>query len=326
LKASVPQEVAHGISLDEIERARVQIAPYIHRTPLLRSTALGRATGTTLFLKAENLQKTGSFKPRGALNKVRHLPLAERERGLITISAGNFGQALAYAASMEGIPCVVVMPDYASPAKVEACRGYGAEVIVHGTVHQAFDRARELQESSGLTFVHPYDDPLIVTGHASLGLEILEALPDVGAIVVPVGGGGLISGIAAAVKLRGAAVRIIGVEPLGAPTLSVALEQGHPTRLASVDTIADGLTAPIAGEVTFTLVQRYVDEMVLVSDDGIREALRLVLERTKLLVEPAGAAGVAALIEERVQIAADVPVVAVLSGGNVDRGRLKELL
>jgi threonine ammonia-lyase medium form len=313
-------------TLEDIRSARAAIAGRLHRTPLVRSTALGRLLDVRLWLKAECLQKTGSFKVRGVLNKLAALSDEEKRRELITVSAGNHGQAVAYGAAAEGLHCVVVMPAYASPAKIAACRGYGAEVVVDGDVHEAFEKARELEEARGLTLLHPYDDPLIIAGQGTIGLEILEDLPGVKTVLVPIGGGGLISGIAAAVKLSRPEIRVIGVEPEGAPTLSRALERGAPVRLDSVDTIADGLTGPIAGDLTLAAVQQFVDDVVLVSDAEIRDALRLILERTKLLAEPAGAAATAALLARRVIPPPDSEVVALLSGGNIDRERLKALL
>jgi threonine ammonia-lyase medium form len=313
-------------TLGEIWRARAVISGRVHRTPLIRSSALGRQLGLQLFLKAECLQKTGSFKVRGVLTKLAALSEDEKRRGLITISAGNHGQAVAYAAAAEGVRCVVVMPEYASTAKIDACRGYGAKVIVGGDVHQAFAKARELEEARGLTLVHPYDDPAIIAGQGTIGLEILEDLPGVAAVLVPIGGGGLISGIAAALKLSRPDIRVIGVEPEGAPTLSRALDRGAPVPLESVDTIADGLTGPVAGELTLAAVQLFVDEVVLVSDAEIANAMGLILERTKLLAEPAGAAATAALLARRVGPAAGTQVVSLLSGGNIDRPRLKALL
>ena len=313
-------------TLGEIWRARAVIAGRVHRTPLIRSTALGRQLGLQLFFKAECLQKTGSFKVRGVFTKLAALSEEEKRRGLITISAGNHGQAVAYAAQAEGVRCVVVMPEYASPAKVDACRGYGAEGIVGGNVHQAFAKARELAEARGLTLVHPYDDPAIIAGQGTIGLEILEDLPGVATVLVPIGGGGLISGIAAALTLSRPDIRVIGVEPEGAPTLSRALQRGAPVPLESVDTIADGLTGPVAGELTLAAVQRFVDEVVLVSDAEIANAMGLILERTKLLAEPAGAAATAALLARRVSPAPGTQVVSLLSGGNIDRPRLKALL
>jgi threonine dehydratase len=315
------------VSLDDVRRAREVIAGRVHRTPLLSATLLGRRTGTRLFVKAENLQKTGSFKPRGVLNKLRGLTPEEKRRGLITISAGNHAQALAYAAAVEGLRCVVVMPETASPTKVAASRGYGAEVVLHGTVHEALEKMHELRESRGLTLVHPYDDPLVIAGQGTVGLEILEDLPDVDLVIVPVGGGGLISGIAAAVKRTRPSARVIGVEPEGAPTVTEALRAGRPVRLERVATIADGLTAPIAGDHTLAHVRALVDEIVLVSEEELAEGVRAVLQYTKLLAEPAGAAGVAALLARRVSLPAELRAAAVVvSGGNVDLGRLQQVL
>ena len=315
------------VSFDDVRRAREAIAGRVHRTPLFSATLLGRRTGTRLFVKAENLQKTGSFKPRGVLNKLRGLTPEEKRRGLITISAGNHAQALAYAAAVEGLRCVVVMPESASPTKVAASRGYGAEVVLHGTVHEALEKMHELRESGGLTLVHPYDDPLVIAGQGTVGLEILEDLPDVDLVIVPVGGGGLISGIAAAVKRTRPSARVIGVEPEGAPTVTEALRAGRPVRLERVATIADGLTAPIAGDHTLAHVRALVDEVVLVSEEELAEGVRAVLQYTKLLAEPAGAAGVAALLARRVSLPADLRAAAVVvSGGNVDLARLQQVL
>lgn len=314
------------VSPDDIRRARGVIAGRVHRTPLLSSAHLGGRTRTRLFLKAENLQKTGSFKPRGVLNKLHHLTPAEKRRGLITISAGNHAQALAYGAAAEGLRCVVVMPAGASVTKIAASRAYGAEVIVGGTMHEAFEKVYELRDARGLTLVHPFDDPLIIAGQGTVGLEVLDDLPEVDVVLVPIGGGGLISGVAAAIKGARPSARVIGVEPEGAPTLTEALRAGTPVRLASVATIADGLTAPMAGEHTLAHVRALVDDVVLVSEDDLARGVGAVLQFAKLLAEPAGAAGVAALLSGRVAVPPEARVVAVLSGGNVDLPRLRDLL
>ncbi|HYM70761.1 MAG TPA: threonine/serine dehydratase [bacterium] len=312
-------------TMDDIRAARAVIHGRVHRTPLLTSRILGERAGVRLFLKAENLQKTGSFKPRGVLNKLRHLSDDEKRRGLITISAGNHAQALAYGASLEGLRATVVMPGHASATKVAACRAYGAEVVLGGTMHEAFEKVHELRDARNLTLVHPYDDPYIIAGQGTVGLEILEDLPDVDAVVVAIGGGGLISGVASAVKLSRPGARVIGVEPEGAPTLWTALRRNAITRLDSVNTIADGLTAPVAGVLTFAAVRQFVDEVVLVSDAEIGAATTAVLQYAKLLVEPAGAAGLAALLSGRVRFAAGARVAVVLSGGNVDWTVLQSL-
>lgn len=321
------------VSLDEIRAAGDVVAGRLVRTPLLSvslpvrgALAPGREAGTRVWLKAENLQTTGSFKPRGVLNKLRHLTAEQKQRGLITISAGNHAQALAYAAAAEGLRALVVMPEAASATKVAATRGYGAEVVLHGTTQQALDKMHELREARGLTLVHPYDDALVIAGQGTVGLEILDDLPDVDVVVVPVGGGGLISGIAAAVKQSRPSARVVGVEPEGAPTITEALRAGRPVRLERIATIADGLTAPVAGQLTLAHVQALVDEMVLVSDEEIADGLRAVMRHAKLVAEPAGAAGVAALLAGRVAAASGARAAVVVSGGNVDLARIKQVL
>jgi len=317
---------APDLSLDALERARSLVAPDLHRTTLLSSRTLAARVGTPVFLKCENLQKTGSFKVRGALHRLLRLSEQERARGVATISAGNHAQAVAWAASRAGVRSLVVMPEHASPAKVRASREYGAEVVLHGDARAAFAKVRELSEERGLTFVHPFDDPEVVAGHASCGLEILEDLPDVGTIVVPVGGGGLASGIAAAVRASGALAAVWGVEPEGAPAMHRSLAAGEAVHLDAVDTVADGLAAPMAGALNHAIMERSAAGVVLVSDDEIVDAMSLLLERAKLLVEPAGAAGLAALLAGRIPVDAGAAVVVILSGGNVDLPRLARLL
>ena len=302
----------------------------VHRTPLLTSASLARAVRErhgaapgSVLLKAESLQKTGSFKVRGVLNKVRHLSDDERARGLITISAGNHAAALAWGATAEGVPCTVVMPEGAAPAKVAASESYGAEVILHGAVDEAFAECFRLRDERDLTFVHPFDDPLIIAGAGTVGLEIVEdapAPPDV--VVVPVGGGGLVSGVAAAVKASAPDALVIGVEPEGAPGLRRALDAGGVVRLESVDTVAGGLAPPFCGDLALTHARELLEDVVLVTDAEILDALRIVLDRARVVVEPSGAAGVAALLAGRVPVAAGETVAVVLSGGNVGRDEL----
>lgn len=313
------------ITLSDIEGAATRIADRVHRTPLLGTRSLGEQTGTRLFLKAECLQRTGSFKVRGALNKVDTLDAAARARGLIGVSAGNHAQALAYAARAVGAQCTVVMPANASQTKAAATEDYGGRVILHGNVAEAFERMESLRAQHGYTLVHPFEDEAIMAGQGTVGLEILEDLPDVDVIIVPVGGGGLISGVAAAARARKPKVRIIGVEPVGAAAVSVALDAGRVQRLERVDTIADGLGAPMTGDLVLEHVRAFVDDVVTVSDAAIASALRTILLRTKLLVEPAGAAGFAALASGAVDCAGRT-VAIVLSGGNVDAERLREIL
>jgi len=311
---------------ERLENARALIASSVHRTPLLRSRALSDRVGAPVFLKCENLQKTGAFKVRGALHRLLRLTDEERARGVATISAGNHAQALAWAASAAGIKSLVVMPEKASPIKVTASREYGAEVVLHGDARAAFAKVLELADERGLTFVHPFDDEEVVAGHASCGLEIVEDLPDVASVVVPVGGGGLCSGISVAIAATRPNVAVWGVEPAGAPGMHRSLAAGRALHLDSVETIADGLGAPMAGVLNHAILEEHRRSVVLVSDVEIVAALRLLLERTKLLVEPAGAAGLAALLTGKISVRPDEPVVVVLSGGNVDLTQLGRLL
>jgi len=294
---------------------------------MISSKTLGQRVGVNLHFKAEVFQKTGSFKPRGALNKLHNLTVEEKERGIITISAGNHAQGLAYAASLLGIKTTVVMPQTAVKSKIQATKGYGAEVILHGTGKDLMVKCRELMQERDLTLVHPFDDPFIIAGQGTLGLEILEDVstpPDV--VIVPVGGGGLISGVATALKSTDPTIKVVGVEPMVAAAMTQSLQQNSVVSLDKIDTIADGLAAPFAGEYTLAHVKKYVDELVLVSDEEIITALRLILERCKILTEPAGAAGFAALLFEKVTVPKGAQVVCVLSGGNIDRNHLKEIL
>jgi len=314
-------------SLESIQSARARIAGRLHLTPVLSSrTIAGRAGTTDFLLKCESLQKTGSFKVRGALNAVAQLSDAARARGVVTVSAGNHAQALAWAAAASGVRCTVVMPAKASESKATAAAGYGAEVIRHGTAAEAFAKADELASEQGFTMVHPFDDPQIQAGTGTIGLEILEQVPDVDLVVVPIGGGGLIAGIAAAIRAANPRVRVVGVEPEGAAAMRASLDAGHPVRLSSINTIADGLAAPFAGELTYPAVRDLVDDVVLVNDREIGEAMSLILTRCKLLAEPAGAAATAALLAHKVLQAQGKRVVAILSGGNVDIDRVKELV
>ena len=238
------------------------------------------------------------------------------------MSAGNYAQAIAYATSIEKIPCTVVMPETAPAAKLDATRGYGATVILHDDRKTLFDRTEQVRKEKNAIFLHPFDDPDLIAGHGTVGLEIYEDVPDVEVVVVGIGGGGLMAGVAIALKSLNPRIRIIGVEPEGAAGMKRALEAGKPVPLEKIDTIADGLAAPYAGKLPLEIAQKYLDDLVIVNDDEIRAACRVVLERTKLLAEPAGAASVAALLAGKIPAAAK-KVVLILSGGNVD---LKKLL
>ncbi|MDQ6887159.1 MAG: pyridoxal-phosphate dependent enzyme [Gemmatimonadota bacterium] len=314
-------------TLHDVREARSRIEGRVHRTPLLGTSTLAERAGVArLDLKCESFQKTGSFKVRGVLNKLSQLESAARARGVVTVSAGNHAQALAWGARAAGIRCTVVMPAAASRSKVEASRGYGAEVIQHGTNMEAFAKASELAKERGLVFVHPFDDEQVIAGAGTVALELLEQTDAPDVIVVPVGGGGLISGIAIAAKEMYPAIRVVGVEPDGAAAMRRSLDAGRAVRLDSVATIADGLGAPMAGEITFEIVRRYVDDVVLVSDEEIAGAMRILLERTKLLAEGAGAAATAALLSRRLPVRPADRVVAILSGGNVDLERLEQVI
>jgi threonine dehydratase len=316
-------------TLEDVAAARARIIGRLHRTPLSTATSLGALLDPPvhLFLKEEQRQKTGSFKVRGVLNRLATLSDAARARGLVTVSAGNHAQALAWAAAAEGLAATVVMRRGAAANKVAATRGYGATVDLFGDDNTAaFAHARDLERDGGLTFIHPYDHPMTVAGTGTAGAEILDDLPDPDIVLVPIGGGGLISGVALAIKERRPATRVIGIEPEGAPTMTLALAAGQPVNPGAMQTIADGLAAPFAGTLNLAMVQRYVDEVVLVTDDDLRQAMRLLLERAKLLAEPSGAAGLAALLAGRVTGSAGKTVVLLVSGGNVDIAQLPTLL
>lgn len=288
------------------------------------SRILGERAGVRLLFKPELLQKTGSFKVRGVLNALHHLSPEERRRGVVTLSAGNHAQALAWGAGQYGIRAVVVMPAGAPTSKIEATRGYGGEVVL--TEGDLLETCLTIQREQDLTLVHPFDDPRIIAGQGTVGLEIVEDVPDVDAVVVSVGGGGLISGIATAVKGVRPEARVFGVEPEGSAVMRKSLDLGEPIVLRERATIADGLNAPFAGRHTLAHIQARVDDLVLVEDAEIVQALRLILSYTKLLAEPAAAASLAGLLTGRLDVARDATVACVLSGGNVDLELLKEFL
>jgi threonine dehydratase len=285
----------------------------LHRTPLVSSETLGRVFEGRAFLKTELLQKTGSFKARGVLAKLDSLTPDEKARGVIAASAGNHAGALAYGAALEGIDCLVVMWEGASPLKRAAAESYGAAIDQEAAGPQeVFERLAELQEKTGRVIVHPFDDPLVIAGQGTVGLEIGEDLPDVDCVVVPVGGGGLVAGIASALPGK----RIVGVEPERAAGLHDALAADEPVPVRP-NSIADGLNAPFAGAVPLSVCKESGVESVLVSEEEIRAGFRFLYERAKLAAEPAGAAGVAALLAGRIDGLASRTVVIVVSGGNV---------
>jgi len=293
------------------------------RTPLLTSRSLGERIGAAAHLKAENLQRTGSFKARGAIYAVGALAPAERAGGIVTMSAGNHAAAVAYAARSFGARVIVAMPETAPATKVAATRAYGAEIRFAPDTTQLMPIVEELR-GEGFRFVHPWDD--VIPGTGTIGLEILDDVPDVDLVVVPVGGGGLIAGIAAAIRARRPEARVVGAQPHGAAAMRRSLDAGTPVRLERTDTIADGCTAPSVGVIALEIVQRLVDDVVLVSEDAIREALRFVFERARLVVEPAGAVALASLLSGAVKPRPGERVVAVLSGGNIDAARFAALV
>jgi len=323
------------VGLDEVLTARERITGRVHRTPMLSSSTAARQLAAAggprladdrLYVKAENLQKTGSFKPRGMVNRIVTLTPEERARGAITMSAGNAGQAYAWAGREAGVPMTVVMPAGANPTKVDACRGYGAEVVLEGEhVGDAYRALVRIRDERRLTFVHPFNDPAVIAGDGTAGLEVLEDLPDVDVVVVGIGGGGLISGIATAIKERRPATRVHGVEPELADAMTRAFAAGEPVEIQP-HSVADGLGAPFAGDVTLAICRHYLDGIVLIDDATILGGLRFILERMKQVVEPAGAAALAAVMSGRIPIADGERVCVVASGGNVDVGRLGELL
>jgi threonine dehydratase len=311
----------HTVTLAQIAEARQRIRPIARVTPLVD---VSMAAGRPLFLKCENLQPGGAFKIRGAYNMVAQLTEEQRRRGVITFSSGNHGQAVALAAHLLGARAVVVMPTTAPTVKVEGARRFGAEVIFAGTTSsERRERAEAEAASRGLTMVPPFDHEWIIAGQATVGLEVLEQQPETAAVVLPIGGGGLAAGAAAAIKLTNPRIRVIGVEPTGAAAMKAALEAGRPVTLPRTSSVADGLMPVRAGDLTFAHVRRFVDAVVTVDDDQIVDAVLWTFSWAKIVVEPSGAAGVAAVLNGAVDV--EGPIVAVLSGGNIGVEQLGEL-
>ena len=305
------------LSLDDVYLARERIGGRLHRTPMLSSRTLSEQTGFEVHFKAELFQRTGAFKPRGVLNKLATLTEEEKARGVISISAGNHAQALAYASGVEGIDALVVMWQTASPMKISAARGYGATIDTEAAdIPAAFERLEELVETTGRTLVHPYDDPLVMAGQGTVGLEMLEDMPDADVVLVQVGGGGLVSGIATAVKGMKPDIRVVAVEPERSPALHESLKAGEPVTVEA-KSIADGLNGPYAGGNCVTVCTELGVESVLVTEEALEEAFRFMYGRMKLACEVAGAATAAALMSGAVEIDKGQKVAAVVSGGNV---------
>jgi len=314
------------LNLSDFREAHQHIAPHVHRTPILQSETLSRVTGNAIYLKAEIFQKAGSYKVRGPLNVLAHMSQAEKSRGLICASAGNHAQGVARAARINGIPAVVVMSRAAKQAKISATQGYGAEVILYGEVwDDAYKRSLEIMKERSMTYVHPFDDPLLVAGQGGVGLEFIEDVPDLHTVIVPIGGGGLISGCAMAIKAVNPRVRIIGVEAAGSPGMTRSVEAGRIVTLESIGPMIDGLVVRRVGEYNLEVVRRFVDDIVLVDERKIFDAVVWIMERLKLVTEGAAAAPVAALLDGLISAPPSAKVGCVLSGGNLDLTELKSL-
>lgn len=314
------------LSLRDFESVRARIAPHIKHTPLLTSQQLAEATGYDTRLKAELFQRVGSYKIRGPLNKFALMPEDQKRRGVVCSSAGNHAQGVALAARIHGIRAVVCMAQNATPSKVAATKGYGAEVVLHGNIwDEANEKAKELVRTEGLTYVHAFDDEQLIAGQGTLGLEIVQDWPNVDAVVVPIGGGGLISGVAMAVKSHNPKIRVIGVESSDGPAMQRSISAG---KLETIDcrTVIDGLRVRRVGEINFSVVQRFVDDIVALPDKDIFEAMLWIMERCKLVVEGAAAAPVGALLNGLIKLPAGSRVAAVLSGGNVNLQQLRGLV
>ncbi len=321
-----PSQEGRGPSQDDVRRAAAAGQRLVRETPVLSSRTLSELAGATVAMKAENLQRTGSFKLRGALAKIAALGDCGA-RGVVTGSAGNHGQALAYAADAYGVRCEVFMPEGASIAKVEAASARGATVHLEGvTVDESLAAARERSARGGLAFVHPFDDPDVIAGQGGVGLELLRQVPGIARVVVPVGGGGLISGVAIALKSARPEIEIVGVQVETCAPFPASIDAGTPVAVQSAQTIADGIAVKRPGELTLELIRRWVNEVVTVPEDEVAEAMVFLLERAKLVVEGAGAVGVAALLASRASVSPDGTTVVILSGGNVDTGVLAHVV
>ena len=312
------------LTRQDFEQARARVAPHTYHTPILTSRSLSEATGFEVRLKAELFQKGGSYKVRGPTNLIAQLSDEERSRGVICSSAGNHSQGVAIAARQYGVQAVVCMAENATPSKIAATEGYGAQVVLHGNIwDEANERALELVEERGLTYVHPFDDPRLIAGQGTVGLEIMDDFPGADIIVVPIGGGGLISGVSMAVKSINPDIRVIGVESSGAPAMKLSVEAGHRITLDEVHCVIDGLTVKRVGENTRSVVSRFVDDIVTLPDEQIFEAVLWLMARAKLVAEGAASAPVAALLHDLIDAPPGSKVVAVLSGGNLDVEQLR---
>jgi threonine dehydratase len=312
-------------SYDEIVKANSMRGNEIKKTPLIHSTTFSEITESEVYLKAEFRQRTGSFKIRGAYFKIKSLSDEEKKHGVVAASAGNHAQGMAFASSLEKISCTIVMPKNASPAKVAATRGYGANVILEGTNYEESSaKAKEIAKETGATMIHAFDDPQIIAANGVIGLEILDDLPDVDEIYLPIGGGGLAAGILIAIKEKNPNVKVVGVQSKSFPSMYESLKKGSLTASGGARTIADGISVKIPGQLTFDIITKLIDEIVLVDDTEITKAMFLLMERMKFVVEPAGAASLAYLISKKP--APGKKVVAILAGGNVDMYLLGQIV
>ncbi|MFH5800380.1 threonine ammonia-lyase [Haladaptatus sp. CMAA 1911] len=315
------------LELENVLAARDRVAETARHTPLDYSHTFTRMTGAEVHLKLETFQRTGSFKIRGATNRIMTLSEAEKDAGVVTASAGNHAQGVALAATRSGVDSKIVMPKHAPISKVRATENYGAEAVLYGEDYdEAAGHAHEIEETEGRTYVHAFDDERVMAGQGTIGLEIMDDLPEVDTVVVPIGGGGLISGIATAIKGKNPDARVIGVQAEGASSVADSLQKGSVQTLDSVDTIADGIATRCVGQRTFDVIDTRVDEVVTVSDSEIAVALAYLLERGKTLVEGAGAVPLAALLEGKFEYADDEVIVPVLSGGNIDMNLLTTVI
>ncbi|GAB6099513.1 threonine ammonia-lyase [Halanaerocella petrolearia] len=314
------------VTLNKIKEAAKNLTGIIHKTNLSYSTTFSQLSNNQIYLKAENLQKTGSFKIRGAYNKIANLTEKERERGVIASSAGNHAQGVALGATKNGLQATIVMPEDAPIAKVTATQNYGANVVLYGTVYdEAYNKAMELQQEQNLTFLHPFNDPEVIAGQGTIGLEILADLPEVDIILAPIGGGGLISGIAVAAKTIKPEVKVIGVEAASAPAMKRSLKQDKIISLDKANTIADGIAVKRPGSVTYQLCQEYLDGVVTVCDEEIANAILMLLERAKMTVEGAGATALAAVLNNKLEVE-NKNIATVLSGGNIDVNMISRII
>ena len=312
-------------TFEEIEKAKSMQGEEIRKTPLLHSPFLSNLIGSDIYLKSEFQQKTGSFKIRGAYYKIKSLTAEEKKNGVVAASAGNHAQGVAYASSLEKIPCTIVMPEHASPAKIAATRGYGANIILHGTTYdESWTKAKEISEKTGAKIIHAFDDPQIIAAQGVIGLEILDELPDVDEIYLPIGGGGLAAGVLIAVKTKNPKIKVIGVQSKAFPAMKESLSSGSLKSIEGKRTIADGISVQKPGELTFSIIKDLIDDIVLVDDSQIIKAMFLLMERAKIVIEPAGVVGIAYLLDNKP--APGKKIVTILAGGNVDMYLLGQIV